>query len=294
MPWGRYDIFPPLMESLPASSRKPYLIIRPASGWAALDLRELWQFRDLLLTLAGRDVKLRYRQTALGVAWVVLQPLLLSGIFTVIFGIIGHMPTGTVPPFLFSFAGLLGYQAFNTTLTKSSTSLIGNAHLVSKVYFPRLAMPLSTIFSALIDFGVSFIVVLVLMAAFHVMPTHRMILMPVFLMLFLAIGTGFGLLTAALTVSYRDVQYIVPVFVTALQLFSPIGFDSKAIPAWVLPWYMTIDPLAGLVEAFRWSVLGTGTVHWGYVAYSAGFSMVALFAGAVMFKRMERQFADVI
>ena len=282
------------MEAVAASPRKPYLVIRPSKGWAALDLRELWQFRDLLLTLAGRDVKLRYRQTALGVAWVVLQPLLLSGIFTVVFGMIGHLPTGGVPPFLFSFAGLLGYAAFNTTLTKSSISLIGNAHLVSKVYFPRLAMPLSTIFSAMIDFGVSFVVVLILMAKFHVMPTHRMLLMPLFLLLFLAIGTGFGLLAAALTVSYRDVQYIVPVFVTALQLFSPIGFDTVAISDRLLPWYMTIDPLAGLVEAFRWSILGSGTVHWGYVAYSAVFSVIALFAGAVMFKRMERKFADVI
>ncbi|HXE52841.1 MAG TPA: ABC transporter permease [Tepidisphaeraceae bacterium] len=282
------------MESALPGPRKPYLIIRPPKGWAALDLHELWQFRDLLLTLAARDVKLRYRQTALGVVWVVLQPLLLSGIFTIIFGVIGNMPTGGLPPFLFSFAGLLGYAAFNSTLTKSSISLIGNAHLVSKVYFPRMAMPLSTVFSALIDFGVSFVVVLLLMALYHVPPTHRMIYLPAFLALFLAMGVGFGLLSSALTVSYRDVQYIVPVFVTAFQLFSPIGFDTSKIPARVLPWYMIVDPLAGLVEAFRWSLLGGGTVHWGYVVYSAVFSLVALLVGAIMFKRMERKFADVI
>ena len=282
------------METVPPQTRKPYLVIRPPSGWAALDLRELWQFRDLLLTLAGRDVKLRYRQTALGVAWVVLQPLLLSGIFTIIFGVIGKMPTAGVPPFLFSYAGLLGYGAFNSTLTRSSISLVGNAHLVGKVYFPRLAMPLSTIFSALIDFGVSLVVVLLLMGLYRVVPTERMLLMPLFLLLFLAIGSGLGLLAAALTVSFRDVQYIVPVMVTALQLLSPIGFDSRIIPQRLLPWYMTLNPLAGLVEAFRWSVLGTGTVHWGYVVYSGAFSIAALFVGAVVFKRMERKFADVI
>jgi len=282
------------METSVSTSRRPYLIVRPARGWAALDLRELWQFRDLLLTLAGRDVRLRYRQTALGIAWVVLQPLLLSGIFTVIFGIIGKMPTAGIPPFLFSFAGLLGYGAFNSTLTKSSTSLVGNAHLVSKVYFPRLAIPLSTVFSSLIDFTVSLVVVLLLMAFYRVAPTGRMALMPALLVLFLAMGSGLGLFAAALTVSYRDVQYVVPVLVTALQLVSPIGFDSKIIPSWLLPWYMTLDPLAGLVEAFRWSVLGTGTVHWGYVAYSAAFALAVLLVGAAAFKQMERKFADVI
>ena len=281
------------MESV-SSTRKPYLVIRPPAGWAALDLRELWQFRDLLMTLAGRDVKLRYRQTVLGIAWVVLQPLLLSGIFTIIFGVIGKLPTAGLPPFLFSYAGLLGYTAFNTTITKSSVSLIGNAHLVSKVYFPRLAIPLSTVFSALIDFAISWVVVLLLMAWYHVAPTPRMLTMPLWLAMFLAIGSGVGLLSAALTVSYRDVQYIVPVLVMALQYLSPIGFDSARIPGWLLPWYMILNPLAGLVEAFRWSVLGAGTVHWSYVAYSCVFSIIALFAGAVAFKRMERQFADVI
>jgi lipopolysaccharide transport system permease protein len=284
------------MDSLTVDTRKPYLVIRPAKGWAALDLSELWHFRDLLYTLAGRDIKLRYRQTLLGVAWVVLQPLLLSGIFTLVFSIFSKLPTSGVPPFLFSFAGLLGYGAFNATVTKSSTSLVGNSQLVSKVYFPRLAIPLSTILSSLLDFCVSFGVVLLLMALYRYVPNQRMLLMPVFLLLFLLTGSGLGLLAAALTVRYRDVQYIVPVMVSAAQLLSPIGFQltPDVVPMRLLPWYMILNPLAGLVEAFRWSVLGTGTVHWGYVVYSAGFAVAAFFVGMVMFKRMERQFADLI
>jgi lipopolysaccharide transport system permease protein len=284
------------MDTATVDTRKPYLVLRPAKGWAALNLGELWHFRDLLFTLAGRDIKLRYRQTALGVAWVVLQPLLVSGILTLVFSIFSKMPTGGIPPFVFSFAGLLGYAAFNNTVTKSSTSLVGNAQLVSKVYFPRLAIPISTVISTLLDFCVSFGVVLVLMAIYRIMPNARMLLMPVFLLMFLAIGTGLGLLAAALTVSYRDVQYIIPVIVSALQLLSPIGFaypESEKALKW-LPWYMILDPLAPVVEAFRWSVLGSGKVHWGYLIYSAGFAIVVMFVGMVMFKRMEREFADVI
>jgi lipopolysaccharide transport system permease protein len=284
------------MDTATVDTRKPYLVLRPAKGWAALNLGELWHFRDLLFTLAGRDIKLRYRQTALGVAWVVLQPLLVSGILTLVFSIFSKMPTGGLPPFVFSFAGLLGYAAFNNTVTKSSTSLVGNAQLVSKVYFPRLAIPISTVLSTLLDFCVSFGVVLVLMAIYRIMPNARMLLMPVFLLMFLAIGTGLGLLAAALTVSYRDVQYIIPVIVSALQLLSPIGFaypESEKALKW-LPWYMILDPLAPVVEAFRWSVLGSGKVHWGYLLYSAVFAIVVMFVGMVMFKRMEREFADVI
>jgi len=284
------------MDTLTVDTRKPHLVIRPAKGWASLDLGELWHFRDVLFTLAGRDIKLRYRQTALGIAWVVLQPLLLSGIFTLVFSIFSKLPTSGVPPFLFSFAGLLGYGAFNSTVTKSSASLIGNSQLVSKVYFPRLAIPLSTAISCILDFGVSFVVVLVLMALYRYVPNERMLLMPVFLLFFLLIGSGLGLLAAAMTVRYRDVQYIVPTMVTAAQFLSPIAYEltPKVCPPWLLPWYMILNPLAALVEAFRWAVLGTGTVHWAYVGYSAGFSVVAFVFGMVMFKRMERQFADVI
>lgn len=285
------------METAPPPARKPYMIIRPAQGWAALDLRELWQFRDLLLTLGGRDVRLRYRQTALGVTWVILQPLIAAAAFVLVFGVLARLPTN----FPIAFAGTLAWTLFSTTVTKGSTSLIGNAGLVSKVYFPRLALPLSTVFSTLIDFIVGLAVMFVLMACYHVMPGPRILLLPVWLLLLLALGAGVGLFASALTVSYRDVQYVVPVLIMVLQYVSPVGYmignpdphGKPTVPAWLVPYYM-LNPLAGLIEAFRWSLLGHEQVHWGYVAYAAALSMIVFFAGAVTFKRMERKFADVI
>jgi len=283
-----------LMESAPLQPRKPYLVIRPVLGWAALDLRELWVFRDLLLTLGGRDVKLRYRQTALGVTWVVLQPLITAAAFTLVFGVIGRFPTNGLPTFLISYAGLLGWNAFSTTISKSGISLVGNSHLVAKVYFPRLALPLSTLFSTLIDFGVALGVMAALMAWFHVAPGVRVLTMPVWLALLLAMGTGLGLITAALTVSYRDVQYVVPVMLMVLQYVSPVGYlVAQNVPERLAPWYM-LNPLAGLIEAFRWSLLGHEAVHWGFVVYAAALALAVLLIGMVSFKRMERRFADII
>lgn len=283
------------METETARSRKPYLVIRPAAGWAALDLRELWQFRDLVVTLAGRDVKLRYRQTALGIAWVVLQPLVGAAAFTLVFGVLAKLPTN----FLIAYAGMLGWTAFSTTISKGSTSLVGNAHLVSKVYFPRMAMPLSTVLSTLIDFGVGLIVMFVLMLAYHAAPGARLALLPIWLFLLLSLGTGIALFASALTVSYRDVQYVIPVMVQVLQYISPVGYrvanpdGTRTVPQWLLPYYM-LNPLAGLIEAFRWSLLGDEPVHWMYVGYAAVVSILMLLLGATAFKRMERKFADVI
>lgn len=283
-----------MMETVPLQTRKPYLVIRPLSGWAALDLRELWVFRDLLLTLAGRDVKLRYRQTALGVTWVVLQPLITAAAFTLVFGVIGKFPTNGLPTFLISYAGLLGWNAFSTTISKGGVSLVGNAHLVAKVYFPRLALPLSTVFSTVIDFGVAVCVMAALMAWYRVAPGVRVLTMPVWLVLLLAMGTGLGLITAALTVSYRDVQYVMPVMLMVLQYVSPVGYlVERNVPERFVAWYM-LNPLAGLIEAFRWSLLGHEQVHWGFVVYASAAALAVLLIGMASFKRMERRFADII
>lgn len=282
------------METSPAIRRKPYLVIRPVSGWAALELGELWRFRDLLLTLAGRDVRLRYRQTALGVIWVVLQPLMLAAGFTLVFGVIAKLPTDGLPTFVISYAGLLGWNVFNTMISKGGISLVGNAHLVSKVYFPRLALPLSVVFSTLLDFVVALAVMAGLMIWYHVTPGLRLLSMPLWLAMFLALGGGFALMTAALTVSYRDVQYIVPVLLMVLQYVSPVGYVvGRNVHGRLLRWYM-LNPLAGLIEAFRWSILGRETVHWGYVLQASIVSVAILLIGMICFKRMERKFADVI
>lgn len=272
----------------------PLTVVAPASKWVALDLLELWRFRELLVTLGLRDLKLRYRQTFLGVSWVVLQPLLGAGLFSMVFGGIAKMkPDGDVPYFLFSFAGMLGWNAFQTTLTKSSMCLIGNSHLVSKVYFPRIALPISTLFAAMIDFCVALPMLAILFLCYRHAPTSSLLLMPVLLLLVLAMAQGVGLFTSALTVQYRDVQYIMPVLVQFLVFACPIAYSVARIPERLRPFYF-LNPLASLLAAFRWSVLGVGEVPWNWLAYSVLVTFAVLIAGAYSFRRMEQRFADVI
>ena len=273
---------------------KPHLTIQPTAGWQAINLRELWQFRDLLTTLAQRDVKLRYRQTALGIVWVVLQPLLAAGIFSFVFGKVAKLPAPHGVPYLvFSYAGLLAWNAFSSTLSKSSGCLLQNSTLVSKVYFPRLALPLSTVFSTLIDFGVALGMMVVLMVVNHVVPTIAVLLLPVWLLLVVLLALGVGLYLAALMVSYRDVQYILPVMVNFLLYASPVAYSAALIPV-KYKLIFEINPLTGLLEAFRWSLLGTAAPVWNTVIYSAVVTVVVFILGAFSFKKMERKFADVI
>lgn len=272
---------------------RPYLTIRPSRGWASLNLADVWTARDLLMALASRDVKLRYKQTALGVAWVVLQPLLAAGIFSFVFGMVAKMPGDGQPYFLFSYAGLLGWNLFNNILSRSSTSLVTNAPLVSKVFFPRLVLPLSTVPSALIDFAVAAGMMTVLMVAYHVVPGPRLLLLPVFAALLVGLSVSIGMITSALMVTYRDVQYIVPVFVQILLYASPVAYAVSAVPARLQTVYY-LNPLSPMLDAFRWSLLGTGTPNWSGLGYALVVTVGLLFAGAVSFRRMERRFADVI
>ena len=266
----------------------------PTSGWQAINLPELWQFRDLLTTLAQRDVKLRYRQTSLGVLWVILQPLLAAGIFSFVFGKVAKLPAPNGIPYLvFSYAGLLAWNAFSSTLTKTSSCLLQNSNLVSKVYFPRLALPLSTVFSTLIDFGVAFVVMIILMLVNHVVPTLGILLLPVWLLLIVLLALGVGLYASALMVSYRDIQYVLPVVTQFLLYASPVAYSASLVPA-KYRLIFEINPLTGLLEAFRWSLLGVGNFPLAAVTYSAIITVVVLVAGAFSFKSMERKFADVI
>ena len=273
---------------------KPHLTIQPTSGWQAINLRELWQFRDLLTTLAQRDVKLRYRQTALGVVWVILQPLLAAGIFSFVFGKVAKLPAPNGIPYLvFSYAGLLAWNAFNSTLTKTSGCLLQNSNLVSKVYFPRLALPLSTVFSTLIDFGVALVMMIALMVINHVVPGPALLLLPVWLLLVVGLSLGVGLYTSALMVSYRDVQYILPIITQFLLYASPVAYSAALVPT-KYKLIFELNPLTGLLEAFRWSLLGTAHPAWGSVIYAAVVTVLVFILGAFSFKKMERKFADVI
>jgi lipopolysaccharide transport system permease protein len=285
----------PSPAPLPAAT--PLLTLRASSGWAALNFREVWHFRDLLMSLATRDLKLRYKQTALGVIWVILQPLMAAGIFSFVFGRVAQLSSDGAPYFVFSFAGLLGWNLFNNTVTKASGCLVGNVQLISKVFFPRLVLPFSTVPSTLVDFGVSAAMMLVLLCVYRIPPHWGMLLLPLWIALLLSLSLGIGLCTSALTVSYRDVQYILPVFLQVLLYASPIAYSLTSalarIPKPLQAAYM-LNPLSGLLEAFRWSLLGTGQVHWGYITYSAAASLAVFILGSFSFKAMERRFADVI
>ena len=234
-------------------------VIEPKTGWAGLDFAEIWAYRDLLYTFAVRDVKLRYRQTALGAIWVVAQPLLASLIFTVVFGILGKGKFSSygLPYFVFAFAGNLIWNAFNSTVTKANMSLVQNANLVSKIYFPRLVLPLSIVLSTLVDFSLSFGVMVLLMIGFHIAPSFAILLTPLFLLFALTLAVGVGLFTAALTVQYRDVQYIVPIVMQFLFFASPVNFALPTdVPNAVRIFY-GINPLTPLIEGMRWCILGT-------------------------------------
>ena len=276
-----------------AGNAEPYLTIRPRSGWAALNLLEVWQFRDLLFSLAGRDLKLRYRQTALGAAWVILQPLMAAGIFSFVFGSVAKLPSHGVPRFLFTYAGLLAWNAFSSTLGRASTCLVGSSQLVSKVYFPRLVLPLSTLVSTFIDIAVAFAMMLVLMALYR-QPLHWVILLlPVWMGLICCLAMGAGLYASALMVSYRDVGYIVPVLTQFLLYASPVAYALADVPANLQSVYV-LNPLCSLLEAFRGSILGMDFPAIGSLVYAAIVSILAFVIGAFAFRKMERRFADVI
>lgn len=276
-----------------STMEKPLLKIRPPRGWAALALSDVWVYRDLLVTLAERDIKVRYKQTALGVIWVVLQPLIGAAIFTFVFGRVARMSSDGVPYMVFSFAGLLGWNAFNSTLTRASASVVDNSRMVSKIYFPRLILPLSTIGSASIDFAVSGVVMIVMMFIYHVHAGWPLLLMPVFLLLLFMAAIGVGLYTSALMVSYRDLQYALPPFMQFLLYASPVAYAASSVPASLRSIYY-LNPLAALLEGFRWSILGTGQPQASALVYSVAVVIVVFLIGLFSFKRMERKFADVI
>ncbi len=273
--------------------RKPFVTIRPTAGWQALNLFQVWQYRDLLISLASRDVKLRYKQTALGIVWVVLQPLIAAGIFSFVFGKVANMSSDGVPYFIFSFAGLMAFNLFTNTVGKIGGSLTGNAHLISKVFFPRLILPLSAVPSTMIDFLVASGMMVGLMVVYRVSPTWTVCLLPVWMALLLMLAVGIGLCAASLMVSYRDVGYILPVFLQILMYASPVAYSITKVPANLRFWY-DLNPLSPLIVAFRWSIFGTGLGDLPHLALATGVTLLVLLVGLFSFKRMERRFADVI
>jgi len=269
------------------------VVLKPTRGWRAIDVRELWRFRDLVRALALRDVKLRYRQTALGAIWVILQPLVAAGIFAFVFGRVAKLPSQGVPYVVFAYVGLLGWNVFNTTVTKASQSLVQHAAMVQKVYFPRLALPISVIPGAILDFAVSLAFLGVLMALTGTPASVNILTLPLWLLLTLMLAIGVGLVAGALMVSYRDVQQILPVAMQMLLYVSPVAYSVDAIPAHLRTVY-SLNPLVGVFEGFRWCLISTGHFRPLLTLYSAATATIVLLLGLLFFRRAERTFADVV
>jgi len=272
----------------------PTLRIRPTKGWAALNLRELWSYRDLLWILVERNIKVIYKQTALGMTWVALQPLIAAIILAVVFGRVAKLPSDGMPYLLFVFCGLTAWRYFSETAQRSNSSLVNNAQLVSKVYFPRMLIPLSHTFSALVDFAVMLVMLFIFMAVYRVPPTLRLAAIPGFLFLTAMAATGVALWFSALSVKYRDCNYALPFFLQIWMYASAVVYPTSMIvsPRWQT--LFALNPVVGFVEGFRWSVLGRSalnpTIFWVTVAMS----FFILVSGAFFFRRVERSFADII
>lgn len=267
--------------------------ITPTRGWAALNLREVWQYRELLYFLTWRDVKVRYKQTAIGAAWAVLQPFMTMVVFSIIFGRLAGVPSDGVPYPVFTYAALLPWTFFASALTQSGTSLVNNANLVSKVYFPRLVIPVAAVLAGAVDFAVAFVVLLGLMLFYGIVPGVAVLAVPLFLLLAFMVALGVGLWLSALDVKYRDVRYTIP-FLTQFWLFAtPVAYPSSLIPEqWRLLY--GLNPMVGVVEGFRWALLGQQAASGDLILVSI-IVVVALFVGGLFFfRRVERDFADVV
>ena len=274
-------------------SSKYHLRIEPSRGWISLHLADLWDYRELLYFFVWRDIKVRYKQTALGAAWAVIQPVFTMLIFSLFFGKLAKVPSDGIPYPVFAYAGLLPWNFFAQGLSQSADSLVGNGNLLKKVYFPRLTMPLGTVCSGLVDFMISFVVLLILMAHYHIRPTANLIWLPLLLLLAFVTSLGAGLWLSSLNVRFRDVKYAVP-FITQFWMFAtPIAYPSSLLSG---KWraVFALNPMVGVVEGFRWALVGTKTAPGMMVMASSATALVILVGGAFYFRRMERSFADVV
>lgn len=272
----------------------PVVYLQPTKGWISLGLKDLWEYRELLYFLAWRDVKIRYKQTILGGLWAIAQPLLTMVVFSLFFGRLAKMPSDGIPYPIFSYAALVPWTFFSTGITKASNSLVGSSNLLKKVYFPRLAMPIASVIAGLVDLVLAFLVLILMMLYFGVIPTVNVLWTPALVLLAFATCLGVSFWMSAMNVQFRDVRYTVPFIVQTWMFASPIAYPSSLIgdPFWQLVY--ALNPMVGVVEGFRWALLGTQTAPVAMIAVSGFTALILLLSGAYYFRRMERVFADVV
>ncbi|MGC8667500.1 MAG: ABC transporter permease [Chthonomonadales bacterium] len=271
----------------------PVVDIAPSRGWVSLKLNELWEYRELLYFLTWRDIKVRYKQTALGAAWAIIQPFFTMVVFSLFFGKLAKIPSDRIPYPIFSYTALVPWTFFATGLANASNSLVGSANLIKKVYFPRLAVPIATVLSGVVDFALAFAVLVGMMLYYGIRPGLGVVWLPAFLLLALVTSLGVGLWLSALNVQYRDVRYVVP-FITQFWMFAtPIAYPSSLLSAKWRTIY-GLNPMAGVVEGFRWALIGKTPAPGPLILASALAALALLVSGAFYFRRMERTFADVV
>lgn len=279
-------------KDAPAGAKR--IVILPPRRWSPPNLVQLWESREVLLRFGARDLTLRYRQTMLGVIWVVLQPLLTAGVFTLVFGKVAKLQSpGGIPYFIFSYAGMLAWNVFSGTISRGNNSLVSNASLVSKVFFPRILVPLSTVCAVLVDFAIALALMVVLLFTNAINPGFAVLALPVWLFLLVLLSEGITVVSAALTVRYRDMQYIVPFGLQILLYASPIAYSLSAVPA-RYRLIFDLNPLSWILQEFRWSLIRQPLPSTAQVVASFAVPVVVFLAGTFIFERMERGFADVI
>ncbi len=280
-------------EVRPAAPLRERYRIQPSSGWIPLDLRELWNYRELVYYFVWRDIKVRYKQTVVGAGWAVIQPLFTMVIFSIFFGRLANLPSDGLPYPIFSYAALVPWGYFVNVMSGASSSMLSNAGMIKKIYFPRLAIPLSSVFSAGLDFAIQFVVLLLMMLYFGISPTANIIWLPFFLLLALITSTGVGLWLATYNARFRDLRYIHGFIVQTWLFITPIAYSSSLLNE---PWKTVygINPMAGVVEGFRWALLGTDTAPGPMIAVSGLVSLIVFVSGLYKFQRLEKTFADII
>ena len=271
---------------------KPVVVIEPSKSWVALNLRDLWHYRDLLYILTMRDIKVRYKQTVLGAAWAILQPLLTMLIFSLLFGRLANMPSDGVPYPIFAFAGLLPWTFFSNAVTNSGNSLVGNSNLVTKVYFPRMVIPAASVASGLIDFAVAFGLLILLMIYYSIGLSINILMIPVLILMTSLLAIGIGMWMSALNVKYRDIRYALPFLIQIGMYASPVIYPLSFVPEkW--RWLLLLNPLAGQIEGYRAAFFGK-PFNWLALGISAIITVAILVYSAYNFRRMEKSFADLI
>lgn len=269
------------------------LIIEPTQGWLKINFKELWGYRELIWFLAWRDILAQYKQTVFGIAWAVAKPISQALVYTLIFGKIARLSSSGVPYPLFTFCGIIAWGFFSTSLTSSTSSIVSSSNLITKVYFPRLVIPLSSLGRGVVSFFISFAILAVMMFVYGTMPGWTILFFPLFLVQGLAITLGIGLIFSAISVKYRDLAQALPFIVQLWFWVTPVAYGLENIPP-NLMWVFYLNPMTWIIQGFRWSFLGVGEMDWQKILITGLFSIAVLLAGLFYFRRMESEFADII